>query len=59
MWRKQNSMLSTMRGAFCLTVSLDIDHYKFYVLEAHFHAESIGASPMIIAYSEQCMQKRE
>ena len=26
-------------------------HYKFCVCEAHFHTESIGASPMIIAFN--------
>ena len=34
---------------FCLTVSSDFNRYKFYVCEAHFRAESIGASPVIIA----------
>ena len=42
-------MRFTMNGVFCLTVFLDFDHYKFYVCEAHFHDELIGASPVIIA----------
>lgn len=37
-----------MYGIFLLTVFSDSDHYKFYLCEAHFHAERIGASPMII-----------
>ena len=49
MQRMQNSIPFTMYGVFCLTVFSDFNHYKFWVCEAHFHAESIGASSMIIA----------
>ena len=49
MWRMQIGMLFTMYGVFCLTVFSDFDRYKFYVCEVHFRAESIGASPVIIA----------
>ena len=35
--------------SFCLTAFSDFDRYKFYVCEAHFRAELIGASPAIIA----------
>ena len=45
----QSSMPFTMYGVFHLTVFLDFDCCKFYVCEAHFHAEAIGASPVIIA----------
>ena len=34
---------------FCLTAFSDFNRYKFYVCEAHFYSESIGASPMIAA----------
>ena len=34
---------------FILTVFLNIDHYKFYMYEAHFYADLIGASPVFIA----------
>ena len=33
---------------FGLTVFSDFDRYKFYVCEAHFRAELIGAGLMII-----------
>ena len=41
----------TINGVFYLTVFSDFDRYKFYVCEASFRAESIGASPVIIAYN--------
>ena len=34
---------------FRLTVSLNFDHYKFEVREAHFHPKSFGANPVITA----------
>ena len=34
---------------FRLAVFSEFDRYKFYVCESYFHAESISASPMIIA----------
>ena len=34
---------------FYLTTFPDVNHSKFQVYEVHFHAESIGASPVIIA----------
>ena len=49
MRRTQNSMSFAMYGVFCLTVFSDYDCYRFYLCEAHFHAESIGACPGIIA----------
>ena len=49
MRKTQIDMLFTMYGVFCVTVFLDFDSYEFYVCEAHFCAESIGASPVIIA----------
>ena len=42
-------MLFTMYGVFVLLLSQIRTRTKFTVPEAHFHAESIGASPVVIA----------
>ena len=42
-------MLFIMYGGFCFATFANLYTYKFIVSEAHFYADTIGASPVVIA----------